>query len=38
VWQVRRTLNDPQNSAPLTAKIDAFIKQHVEGKKMALAS
>lgn len=27
--QLYRTLKDPKNSAPLTAKIDAFIRQHV---------
>lgn len=27
--QLRRVLRDPTNSAPLTAKIDAFIEEHV---------
>lgn len=27
--QLHRTLKDPTNSAPLTAKIDAFILEHV---------
>lgn len=27
--QLRRTLNDPSQSAPLTAKIDAFCDEHV---------
>lgn len=27
--QLYRTLDDPQQSAPLTAKIDAFIAEHV---------
>lgn len=27
--QLYRVLDDPKNSAPLTAKIDAFIKKHV---------
>jgi hypothetical protein len=33
-----RTLEDPKNSAPLTAKIDTFIREHVGNKSMALAS
>jgi hypothetical protein len=36
--QVRRTLADPRNSAPLTAKIDLFIRQHVGTRITALAS
>lgn len=32
--QLRRTLNDPRNSAPLTAKIDAFCDEHVGKQRM----
>lgn len=28
--QLQRTLNNPQQSAPLTEKIDAFIEQHFD--------
>lgn len=33
-----RVLNDPKQSAPLTAKIDAFIAEHVGREPIALAS
>jgi hypothetical protein len=36
--QLHRTLKDPSVSAPLTAKIDAFIKKHVGNGITALAS
>lgn len=36
--QLYRVLNDPKQSAPLTAKIDAFIDEHVGTRKTALAS
>lgn len=36
--QLYRTLKNPMNSAPLTAKIDAFIAEHVGHQRNALAS
>ena len=36
--QLYRVLDDPTQSAPLTAKIDAFIREHVGNKVTALAS
>jgi len=36
--QLYRTLNDPKQSAPLTAKIDAFIREHIGTRPTALAS
>lgn len=36
--QVRRVLLDPTNSAPLTAKIDAFIASQLGHRITALAS
>lgn len=36
--QLRRVLNDPSQSAPLTAKIDAFVKKHIGNRRIALAS
>lgn len=36
--QLHRTLKEPRNSAPLTAKIDAFIRAHVGRHAMARAS
>lgn len=35
--QLHRTLKDPKNSAPLTAKIDAFIALHVGYSAAAVA-
>lgn len=35
--QLRRTLEDEKNSAPLTAKIDAFIAEHI-GKSRAMVA
>jgi hypothetical protein len=35
--QLQRTLNNPEQSAPLTEKIDAFIAEHFD-KPSALAS
>lgn len=36
--QLRRVLLDPSNSAPLTAKVDAFIAEHVGRRITAKAS
>lgn len=36
--QLRRVLLDPSNSAPLTAKIDAFIAEHIGTHITAKAS
>lgn len=36
--QLHRTLNGQTISAPLTAKIDAFIREHVGNRATALAS
>ena len=35
--QLYRTLADPRNSAPLTAKIDAFIRKHI-GRELTSAA
>jgi hypothetical protein len=36
--QLHRTLKDPTASAPLTAKIDAFIRKHIGSKNTALVA
>lgn len=36
--QLHRTLKEPRSSAPLTAKIDAFIEKYVGGRVVAAAS